>query len=270
MARYYDDLDRPHATGPADAAVCRITFRTHETALGQDWQSDATLVSLSGDPAMARRMQALGACLALGTATARSATWTQAMGMVREPLKGEGHTRLVAIAAPSARASEVAALDGIVAQACLLVTDAPSGSVPTPPGCAGVLRTRPGESLDDTALTLLQMLAALIGPSTMCCLDVQDFLDVFASGSAQLARALWMPDGQLEFSSRADKNLLRYARRVLTFMPDVTRLGEESAIVAAVQSRVGPTTGLLRLDCPSAFLVPCPIGVRPVSVLCGE
>src|SRR5437764_9143339 len=62
MARYSEDKVRPPLTGPADSRICSICFR------GQDADCDASMVSLSGDVSLSRRLLALALTVDNGTA----------------------------------------------------------------------------------------------------------------------------------------------------------------------------------------------------------
>lgn len=269
MARRCDDTSRPMPGGPADAAICSIAFRCDDAELAQTWCSEATLVSLSAVPILPRRLQALASSLAWGAATAREASCAQALAFLRQPLAEAGTCRVATIAAPASRCSELCALSELATHACFLVTDHPGEARALPPGIGGVLQARRGESLDDTAITLLQMLTALVGPSTNYCLDVEDLLEVFRHGPAELARAWWMPDNRLVFCTSRDRDLVQSASRALAFVPEVTMLAEEDAIFRTIQALMPPGAAHLRMDCPGLFLPSWASGaLRNVSILC--
>jgi hypothetical protein len=79
-----------------------------------------------------------------------------------------------------------------------------------------------------------------------------DFLRVFEPAPAQLARALWLPDGELVFTAREDQGVVRSCGAGVVFVPQVSLLAEEQAIFRAAEADQGAVQ--LRLDCPDHFL----------------
>lgn len=111
------------------------------------------------------------------------------------------------------------------------------------------------------ALQVFSMLAAVMAPGLMCCLDAHDFWSAVgtAGSPSQLAHAVYFPgDAAFVPASQIDRQVLSDSAGVAVMPGRCLRLAAQSRLVAAVRACAQP-------DVTLTIVVPCGLMVKPLG-----
>jgi hypothetical protein len=111
------------------------------------------------------------------------------------------------------------------------------------------------------ALQVFSMLANVMAPGLMCCLDAHDFWSAFgaAASPSQIAQATYFPDSSSFVpASRIDRQVLAASAGIAVMPGRCLRLAAQSRLVAAVRASGQPDTAL-------TIVVPWGLTVEPLG-----
>lgn len=169
-------------------------------------------------------------------------------------------------------ADESCRLADVAPFATLAATRIAEAALPTAsqPGIDGFVR--PKGSNADAAISVFQIVASLLAPETVRCMESQDLVQIFNSdAAAEVAQAVWLPPGRLVFRTPQDQGLVESTCCAAVSLSSAAGADSQHVgqIVAALRSymRIGAH---LFVSEPSGFCVPgwAPNWAREVSIVC--
>lgn len=267
----------PLVVAPALPSVDRLEMlvaraRLHHQPVGLDPSEEPLLtVLLSFDPTEADRRAArvLAASFITAECSFESAPPATDLGAwVSETLCAFPPSAVcIVIALPAFEANEAQRLGALVESlhashhyALLIV-----GVATTPPGWAncgldGFILAEPGQRVTDT-LRVFSMLAALMAPGLMCCLDADDFRSVLgtAANPSKLAIAVYMVGSScLMPDSGDDRKVMGNAGRVAVMPSRCLPLATLALLVKRTRAR-------LRSDVALTLVAPSGLTAEPLG-----